>query len=176
MGTFLFFQHLRKAGGTNFCTLAQRNLPSSQVPPYYCMPDYYWTGGHRCGGCFSQWTNEQIVTNMKSQGHRVLGNEWDPFDSERFFALPAVFATSFRKPLDRALSQFRFECIEDRVRDEKRNTHQFCLIPPVCLIFFTTSHISFLYRRMLLFGGMFAWLLRTVVVRTISAYIYRVAK
>jgi hypothetical protein len=28
--------------------------------------------------------------------------------------LPAVFATSFRKPLDRALSQFRFECIEDR--------------------------------------------------------------
>lgn len=24
---FLFFQHLRKAGGTNFCTLAQANLP-----------------------------------------------------------------------------------------------------------------------------------------------------
>jgi hypothetical protein len=29
---FLFFQHLRKAGGTNFCTLAQHNLIKPQVP------------------------------------------------------------------------------------------------------------------------------------------------
>lgn len=30
---FLFFQHLRKAGGTNFCTLAEKNLLRPQVPP-----------------------------------------------------------------------------------------------------------------------------------------------
>lgn len=30
---FLFFQHLRKAGGTNFCTLAEKNLFKPQVPP-----------------------------------------------------------------------------------------------------------------------------------------------
>ncbi len=29
---FLFFQHLRKAGGTNFCTLAEHNLQKPQVP------------------------------------------------------------------------------------------------------------------------------------------------
>jgi hypothetical protein len=51
---------------------------------------------------------------MKTSGYRVAGNEWDNFDVGRHFDLPAVFATSFRKPLDRALSQFRFECIEDR--------------------------------------------------------------
>lgn len=50
---------------------------------------------------------------MLEDGHRILGNEWDHFD-ERFFELPAIFTTSFRRPLDRALSQFRFECIEDR--------------------------------------------------------------
>lgn len=112
---FLFFQHLRKAGGTNFCTLAQRNLPKSQVPSYYCMPDYDWKD-KKCAGCFSRWTNEEIVENMKAKNHRILGNEWDAFEPERFFDLPAVFATSFRKPLHRALSQFRFECIESRVR------------------------------------------------------------
>ena len=56
---------------------------------------------------------------MKSYGFRIAGNEWENFDIIRHFDLPAVFATSFRKPLDRALSQFRFECIEDRGCHEK---------------------------------------------------------
>jgi hypothetical protein len=112
--SFLFFQHLRKAGGTNFCTLAQHNLPKREVPHYYCMPDMDWSD-RRCAGCFTKFTNEQIPTNMHRDGHRILGNEWDPFDPSRFFELPATFTTSFRKPLDRAVSQFRFECVEDRV-------------------------------------------------------------
>jgi hypothetical protein len=33
---FLFFQHLRKAGGTNFCSLAKHNLPNHQIPKYFC--------------------------------------------------------------------------------------------------------------------------------------------
>eukprot|EP00934_Nitzschia_sp_Nitz4_P007590 Nitzschia sp. Nitz4//scaffold44_size153857//58577//60030//NITZ4_002716-RA/size153857-augustus-gene-0.20-mRNA-1//-1//CDS//3329552142//7580//frame0 len=109
---FLFFQHLRKAGGTNFCGLAQHNLLKPQVPSYFCMPDMKWSG-RKCAGCFLSFTNQEIESHMVEDGHRILGNEWDPFD-ERFFDLPAVFATSFRRPLDRALSQFRFECIEDR--------------------------------------------------------------
>ena len=56
---------------------------------------------------------------MKSSGFRIAGNEWENFDTSRHFDLPAVFATSFRKPIDRALSQFRFECIEDRGCHEK---------------------------------------------------------
>ena len=51
---------------------------------------------------------------MWQDQHVIAGNEWDPFDRMNHFDLPAVFVTSFRKPLDRALSQFRFECVEDR--------------------------------------------------------------
>ena len=112
-GSFLFFQHLRKAGGTNFCSLAEKNLPKHALPPYYCMPDMGWTGGKRAG-YLHDWSNEDITRKMKQQGFRIAGNEWENFDVSRHFELPAIFATSFRKPLDRALSQFRFECIENR--------------------------------------------------------------
>jgi hypothetical protein len=117
---FLFFQHLRKAGGTHFCTMAEANFPPENLPPYYCMPDYHWPRSddrqrrevHACAGCLHQWTNEEILTNIKQ--HRIAGNEWDSFDPQRHFDLPAVFVTSFRKPIDRALSQYRFECVEER--------------------------------------------------------------
>lgn len=112
-GTFLFFQHLRKAGGTDFCSLAEENLPKSAKPPYYCMPDMKWSG-HKNAGYLHSWSNPEIITRMEVSGYRIAGNEWENFDVSRHFDLPAVFATSFRKPLDRALSQFRFECIEDR--------------------------------------------------------------
>ena len=112
-GTFLFFQHLRKAGGTHFCSLAKANLPVSAVPRYFCMPDYKWSNWTGAG-YLHKWSNADIARNMREAGHRVAGNEWDTFDPSRHFDLPAVFATSFRRPLDRALSQFRFECIEER--------------------------------------------------------------
>lgn len=38
-GSFIFYQHLRKAGGTGFCDLAKTNLGAKSVPSYYCMPD-----------------------------------------------------------------------------------------------------------------------------------------
>jgi len=115
---FIFFQHLRKAGGTHFCSLAEANFPKHQLPKYFCMPDYHWPRQHKsrqtqlCAGCLHQWTNEEITANIKP--HRIAGNEWDSFDPSRHFDLDAIFVTSFRKPVDRALSQFRFECIEDR--------------------------------------------------------------
>jgi hypothetical protein len=115
-GYFLFFQHLRKAGGTHFCSLAETNLPKEAIPIYYCMPDYHWSRPDgkfmQCAGCLSHWTNEEITRNIGK--HRIAGNEWDKFEPERHFELQASFATSFRRPLDRALSQFRFECVENR--------------------------------------------------------------
>jgi len=114
-GVFLYFQHLRKAGGTNFCSLAQANLPKKAIPSYYCMPDYQWpiqSGQHKCAGCLKQWSNQQITSLIGD--HRVAGNEWDPFVVKKHFDLNAAYVTSFRKPVDRALSQFRFECTEHR--------------------------------------------------------------
>mmetsp|Transcript_3532 Transcript_3532/g.7018 ORF Transcript_3532/g.7018 Transcript_3532/m.7018 type:complete len:241 (-) Transcript_3532:71-793(-) len=77
------------------------------------MPDMGWSGNKNAGYLHS-WSNHEITTRMLSSGFRIAGNEWENFDVSRHFDLPAIFATSFRKPLDRALSQFRFECIEDR--------------------------------------------------------------
>lgn len=112
-GYFLFFQHLRKAGGTHFCSLAQANLPKEAIAQYYCMPDYRWSEW-KGAGYLHHWNSTEIARRMRESGHRIAGNEWDFFDPDHHFDLPAVFATSFRRPLDRALSQFRFECIEDR--------------------------------------------------------------
>lgn len=80
------------------------------------MSDYGWSRERqqRGAGYLHHWSNEEISTKMKRDGHRVTGNEWDNFDRLAHFQLPAVFATSFRRPMDRALSQFRFECIENR--------------------------------------------------------------
>jgi hypothetical protein len=78
------------------------------------VPDYHWDMQNRGAGYLTRYSNQDITQNMKKNGHKIAGNEWDPFDGERMFDLPATFATSFRRPLDRALSQFRFECIEER--------------------------------------------------------------
>ena len=129
---FLFFQHLRKAGGTNFCALAEHNLPKYQLPKYYCMPDYNWDK-KRCAGCFSAYKNDEIIRNMNAKHHRILGNEWDAFEPDRMFELPAVFATSFRRPLDRALSQFRFECMEERVSAPRRSIDSSAVVFPFAL-------------------------------------------
>ena len=34
VGSFIFYQHLRKAGGTSFCDLANSNMSKENVPPY----------------------------------------------------------------------------------------------------------------------------------------------
>ena len=122
--TFLFFQHLRKAGGTFFCDLASRNLASKRVPKYYCMPDYKWTN-YTNAGYLHDLTNKVLQKRMNRDGFMIAGNEWQNFrkDSDdknkkggnsNHLNLDAVFATSFRNPVDRALSQFRFECVESR--------------------------------------------------------------
>lgn len=123
---YIYFQHLRKAGGTHFCTLAQQNLPQQFIPKYYCMPDYYWpipkqfrtsNNNHNkyqpCAGCLHRYSNEEIEQYMDS--YKIMGNEWDNFNVQHHFALVgAIYTTSFRRPIHRALSQYRFECVEER--------------------------------------------------------------
>jgi len=106
---FVFFQHLRKAGGTAFCDLAQHNMPRRQVPGYYCMPDF------RGSLATPPWNNQtHLLIEMRKKGHRVCANEWDVFYS-RFVEYPGiVLSTTFRDPVDRWYSQYRFEHLEHR--------------------------------------------------------------
>ena len=70
------------------------------------------SGTNGCAGCLHDWSNKEFAQKMGQ--YRIAGNEWQSFDPTRHLELPAVFVSSFRKPLDRAVSQFRFECLEDR--------------------------------------------------------------
>ena len=112
----IYFQHLRKAGGTHFCKMAEANFHNPRhIPRYFCMPDYDWAqkSKQKCAGCLHKYTAQQIMANMGEQ--RILGNEWDSFDTvEHWKLVDAVYVTSFRSPMDRAVSQFRFECEEGR--------------------------------------------------------------
>ena len=74
---FIFFQHLRKAGGTGFCDLAQRNMPGT-IPPYYCMPD------QRGSLATPPWNTEWLLQTMEEHHYRIAANEWDAFPRSKF--------------------------------------------------------------------------------------------
>ena len=101
-GTYILFQHLRKAGGTAFCDLAQSNLERKAVPSYFCMPD------NRGSLATPPWNDGAYLSNhMKKYGFRIAANEWDVFLSEMHQWPGAVLATTFRHPIDRWYSQYR---------------------------------------------------------------------
>jgi hypothetical protein len=119
MYPWIFYQHLRKAGGTGFCDLAKNNMPRKMVPPYYCMPDDR--------GSFAlppwaptKWGNKTyLIDYLHSKGFRIAANEWDAY-YEEFGKLPGVIlATTFRHPIDRWWSQYRFEHLEARDGSKK---------------------------------------------------------
>jgi len=106
---FVFYQHLRKAGGTGFCELAKTNMARGSVPPYYCMPD------DRGSLATPPWNEAAYLkSNLLSKNWRIAANEWDAFYEEFFDLQGAVFATTFRHPIDRWYSQYRFEHLEHR--------------------------------------------------------------
>ena len=114
---FIFYQHLRKAGGTGFCDLAKKNMGKEEIPKYYCMPD-------RKGSLSTPpWNKaEYLAKQLSSKGHRIASNEWDAWNAQNHnkHALPkAVFVTTFRHPLDRWYSQYRFEHLEHRDGSDK---------------------------------------------------------
>lgn len=110
--SFIFYQHLRKAGGTGFCELAKKNMKQGDVPPYYCMPD------NRGSLATPPWLDAAYLQErLQSKGHRIASNEWDAWNREQHnpVKMPkAVFTTTFRHPLDRFYSQYRFEHLEHR--------------------------------------------------------------
>ncbi len=104
---FVFFQHLRKAGGTAFCDLAGRNM-QKHTPAYYCMPDARGTLAT------PPWNASWLLDEMEKHSYRIAANEWDAFPRSKFALADAVFATTLRDPTDRWYSQYRFEHVEHR--------------------------------------------------------------
>jgi hypothetical protein len=108
-GSWLFYQHLRKAGGTGFCDLAQNNLPRKQTPPYFCMID------NRGSLATPPWNDEEyLMSRMENNEYRITANEWDVYHSYMGQWRGAVLASTFRNPVDRWYSQYRFEHLEHR--------------------------------------------------------------
>ncbi|KAG5175751.1 hypothetical protein JKP88DRAFT_337460, partial [Tribonema minus] len=108
-GAFLYFQHMRKAGGTAICDLAKRNMPPHQVPRHYCMPDV------RGAMATPPWSlREHLLAELRSKRLRMTANEWDALPRSQLTLPGAVFLTSLRHPLDRWYSQYRFEHLEHR--------------------------------------------------------------
>ena len=146
--------------GTHFCSLAQANLVSQYVPSYYCMPDWEWSH-YKTAGYLHSYTNEQLIQYQQDQGWRIAGNEWEPFRSsssssssleekDSHLSLNAVFSTSFRKPLSRAISQFRFECLEHRGCTIENVTRWWQVEGPLKNVYLSTfadvTHLQGFYR------------------------------
>ena len=95
-GSFIFYQHLRKAGGTGFCDLAKRNLPAGTVPAYYCMPD------NRGSLALPPWGEPSYIARyMREKGFKIAANEWDVFHADQGEIPNVVLATTMRHPVDR---------------------------------------------------------------------------
>ncbi len=108
-GSFLFYQHLRKAGGTGFCDLARSNMMRRQTPGYYCMPD------NKGSLATPPWNQPNyLLKDIQEHEYRIVANEWDVFLT-KFLNYPgAIFGTTIRDPIDRWYSQYRFEHLEHR--------------------------------------------------------------
>eukprot|EP00980_Cylindrotheca_fusiformis_P014652 scaffold3987_cov134-Cylindrotheca_fusiformis.AAC.2 len=125
----LYYDHLSKAGGTSFCKLAQTNMPKEQVPPYYCMPARSKTGGD---GRIGRWELERVQQYLLDKTHRIVSNEWDPFDRRllSFFSpktnnmVHLLFATTIRHPINRLLSSHKFFEVLRR-NNKERDAHSF---------------------------------------------------
>jgi hypothetical protein len=101
---FVFFQHLRKAGGTGFCDLAQRSMPG-RTPPYFCMPD------NRGTLATPPWNTTWLVREMDRKGYRVAANEWDAFPRSKFaMAVRASLGLSVSQSVIRGVDCVGFVC------------------------------------------------------------------
>lgn len=120
----VYYEHLSKAGGTSFCKLAQSNMPRRDVPSYYCMPSDKKSVDARVGS----WSLDKLADYFHTQPHRLVSNEWEPFNQE-FLKLQMsfkatdettitaninnediylLFLTTIRNPINRILSAYKF--------------------------------------------------------------------
>jgi len=136
----VFYEHLSKAGGTSFCTMAKANMPREEIPKYYCMPSEPGMVDARVGS----WTREKLVDYFvdkpQTKNHRLVSNEWEPFNRD-FLELQMMsdldlaggnnggvyllFVTTIRNPINRLLSAYKFWGILNNPASEKPSIEEF---------------------------------------------------
>ena len=136
----VYYEHLSKAGGTSFCTMAKANMPRKEIPKYYCMPSEPGMADARVGS----WTREKLVDYFvdkpQTKSHRLVSNEWEPFNRD-FLELQMMsdldlaggnnggvyllFVTTIRNPINRLLSAYKFWGILNNPAIEKPSIEEF---------------------------------------------------
>jgi hypothetical protein len=132
----VYYEHLSKAGGTSFCTMAKANMPKEEIPKYYCMPSEPGMADARVGS----WTREKLVHYFVEKPHRLVSNEWEPFNHD-FLELQMMsdldlagknsggiyllFLTTIRNPINRLLSAYKFWGILNNPAEEKPTLEEF---------------------------------------------------
>mmetsp|Transcript_34341 Transcript_34341/g.100995 ORF Transcript_34341/g.100995 Transcript_34341/m.100995 type:complete len:530 (+) Transcript_34341:61-1650(+) len=133
----VYYEHLSKAGGTSFCTMAKANMPKEEIPRYYCMPSEPGMLDARVGS----WSRKKLVNYfVEKPRHRLLSNEWEPFNLD-FLELQMMsdldlaggndggvyllFVTTIRNPINRLLSAYKFWGILNNPADEKPSVEEF---------------------------------------------------
>jgi hypothetical protein len=129
-GYYVFFQHVRKSGGTAFCSLAQKSMEAEYTNPDYCKSNSQYSSksssmtGMSVSGFLDPWTGalatypycdqDFFEKEILRSGYRYVPNEANPFIDTFFDYSGAVFATMFRDPMERWYSQYRFDYLEER--------------------------------------------------------------
>lgn len=79
------------------------------TPPYYCMID------NRGSLATPPWNEpSHLLLHLRNKKYRITANEWDVFYASMLSLDGAVFGATFRHPVDRIYSQYRFEHLEHR--------------------------------------------------------------
>ena len=132
----VYYEHLSKAGGTSFCTMAKANMPKEEIPRYYCMPSEPGMPDARVGS----WSREKLVKYFLEKPHRLVSNEWEPFNHD-FLELQMMsdldlagknsggiyllFLTTIRNPINLLLSAYKFWGILNNPAEEKPTLEEF---------------------------------------------------
>jgi hypothetical protein len=137
-GSLLFYQHISKAGGTSFCSLAGEQIRRNNALTLEQKPG----SAVACEGPLvnpsSQADGRMLVANIptndprstapaafvaqaQSQKLRVFGNEWDPFPTDILPVVdeahePVVLVTMLREPNALLLSYYKFFFLPRYVR------------------------------------------------------------
>jgi hypothetical protein len=112
---FLYFHHIRKAGGTWFCDWSMSNVRGTWRAPER-------GGGERCflpsqrSALLYPHSNADLLRIATSTRARIVAAEWESWQDRRWALANAgvIFGTMLRDPIERIWSLYVYEHVEGR--------------------------------------------------------------